>query len=1101
NNCIKNYNSPLWEDNEHFELLQLILIPLGVARIQRTVIEALAHGIISVKQEKIKIAVLERDIPCAKLAFDDLIYLINEMNKLSYEKLEMPEIELTVFATEEFIRSKFSDESVKSIKEFDDKICYDLIIDFSMFSRFFPIVNSNVNAKETISIRTPHFIETKRIIKTSDLIKYKPFCEIEEGSYKISDPEAESGLKYILQSIFRKKDFRPGQLPILNHSLRCKTVIGLLPTGGGKSLTYQLSAILQPGVCLIIDPIKSLMFDQVTSLNRNLIDSCLFVNSSLSTDERVKEIKKLQEGEVNFAFISPERLQIEEFRNALTLMNSNRIYFNYCVIDEVHCVSEWGHDFRTAYLRLGENAIKFCKTKNLDSIPLFGLTATASYDVLADVQRELSGNDESKRITEESIIRAEYSKRLELVYKIKKVNNSRNNLNDYWEIRRDIAYQKKLEIKKIFDEIPHELEYLIQNYEELLADKGSESEIEKVKKNVRNLDFNRNNFFASNNAALIFCPHTKGLFGVTSKFKDTQKEEAIYELVQSFDNIKPGYFIGSNSDDELLQRIIQEESLNNQIKFIDNELNLMVATKAFGMGIDKPNIRFSIHLNYPGSIESFVQESGRTGRDGKVALSYILFNDASYKVKNFEGEFENDFEVNMFFHKNSFKGVEKEFQVLDELLTKIYFPGKTIEIQNLIQSEINDEITTNLWEKNGKSRIYFKTAVDNDLGYFDLINREFFNEKSADLEISEKIKNIISNYLSNQNISSNLNNWIKNEVSLDGIEVILNNVNNDDTFNLTISFTNNQKDRIKKISGWLREVIHSNFEDKTVAELKLFCRNSDEFIESICDKYKKFTRKTLNFEEVCNQRDSLKRNPTGTANNEFRNYFNGIRSKEDTERALYRLSTLGIIDDYTVNFSSGIFTLFGKKKAELEYIKNLQLYLSKYYSEKSTAQKIKKLDEIQEKSTIRKCLKFLVSFVYEEIQKKRELAIHDMRTACRFGLERGSLELREYIDLYFNSKYARNGYHYTNDLNEIVNASLPDLTDNGKNDDLNFVFNFIEIVEKDPKSGQIDNLKHLRGACIRMLNNQPDSYTLMLLNAFALYMLCLLYTSDAADDG
>ncbi len=112
-----------------------------------------------------------------------------------------------------------------------------------------------------------------------------------------------------------------------------------------------------------------------------------------------------------------------------------------------------------------------------------------------------------------------------------------------------------------------------------------------------------------------------------------------------------------------------------------------------------------------------------------------------------------------------------------------------------------------------------------------------------------------------------------------------------------------------------------------------------------------------------------------------------------------------------------------------------------------------------------------------------------MKTACRLGLEKGSVELKDYIDLYFNSKYARAGYSYFNEKGKEVNASLPDLTDNGKNEDLKWVWLFMEIVEEDPKAGQIDNLKHLRGACTRMLNNQPDSYTLLLLNSFTLYML------------
>jgi ATP-dependent DNA helicase RecQ len=147
------------------------------------------------------------------------------------------------------------------------------------------------------------------------------------------------------------------------------------------------------------------------------------------------------------------------------------------------------------------------------------------------------------------------------------------------------------------------------------------------------------------------------------------------------------------------------------------------------------------------------------------------------------------------------------------------------------------------------------------------------------------------------------------------------------------------------------------------------------------------------------------------------------------------------------------------------------------------------IDQIQEDTVLRKCLTFLISFVYKEIGEKRRIGIFDMKRACKIGIEKGHLELRDYIDLYFNSKYARTGYHYENDNGKQINASLPDLTENGKLDDIKFVTFFMNVVDEDKNASQINNTKHLRGACARMLNNQPESYTLLLLNAFTLYML------------
>ena len=201
-------------------------------------------------------------------------------------------------------------------------------------------------------------------------------------------------LVYLLQNAFRKRAFRPGQIPIADRALQGLDVVGLLPTGGGKSLTYQLCGLLQPGVTVVVDPINSLMRDQHDKLVENGITACVYVNAFNSRDERNENMDRISRGELLFAFVSPERFQIERFRSALSACRPNRVSFAYAVIDEAHCVSEWGHDFRHSYLRLAENLRRFCPTRR-DRLPTFGLTATASFDVLADVQRELDMGDDA----------------------------------------------------------------------------------------------------------------------------------------------------------------------------------------------------------------------------------------------------------------------------------------------------------------------------------------------------------------------------------------------------------------------------------------------------------------------------------------------------------------------------------------------------------------------------------------------------------------------------------------------------------------------------------------------------------------------------------
>lgn len=1048
-----NYQTPLYFDRDGLNALQLVLSPFAIARVQKIMIQYLLQGKLSLTTDKWKIAVIERDVPCAAIAIADLKLQLQHIFALQ-DKTFNPQIELTVFNTQEFqsaslnkveLAEHFTSLQFLDLSNTNVKNDFDILIDISVLQRKgFSGNEMMIQAIEKCVIRSAQHKYTTRTFLTSDIIAYSNFVTTDEqNNQAIIDESKVKLLEYFLQNIFRKEKFRAGQLEILNKALQGQSVIGLLPTGGGKSLTYQLAAMLQPGICLVIDPIKSLMKDQFDNLKKNQIDACNFINSSLKTrEQKTKEITKLKNGEVLISFVSPERLQMKEFRDVLKEMKEEEIFFNYCVIDEAHCVSEWGHDFRTSYLSLGRNAIEFCKTKNKETIPLFGLTATASFDVLSDVQRELSGNNERNKLKEDSIIRFDTVNREELSFEVVDVHADLRDTDSEWKLKEKLGTQKQ---SKLINQLGR-------------------------------FRFDNQNKFSG----IIFCPHRGWYFGVTDRYRNDDKRNAVYDSIQkaAIPSLRLGSFMGSDSDDERTAELIEADSIFAQEEFIGNKLNLLVSTKAFGMGIDKPNIRFTFHVNYPSSIESFIQEAGRAGRDKQPATSYILFNDE--QVKKGEKVYEVDRDNLLFFHNSSFKGVEKEKAILFELLTAIHTPNKLFEIEVILFEEFQQDINLALWQGQRGNWYMF-------------VNGENFEDKfgavkipSLEIDTSRSTKpvtecNNILNFIRNfilQNANGEIINWLKTSTKIAGLETLL---QSNERIEVTLRFENNITERIEIISKWLNLAFNLKVFDLITTKKILANSNSFEtFKEQVVSKLNNGST----FEQTAQARDITKGKPKGTAERELQRLFDGYRTKSDTEKALYRLSTVGVIDDYTIDFNSKTYTVFAKRKTEEQYLKNIENYIRKYYSEVRTIKEISAAMEFEGETTIQKCLFFLTDFVYREIEKKRYEGIGVMKEACEIGKENGGAALKEFIDLYFNSKYARKGYEVNGE-----NKSLTDRTEEGRQQNIIWVWEFIDVIDEDNSGGHINNLKHLRGACVRLLIPQPDNATFHLLKAFSIFIL------------
>ncbi|MBU4395123.1 MAG: DNA helicase RecQ, partial [Proteobacteria bacterium] len=329
-----------------------------------------------------------------------------------------------------------------------------------------------------------------------------------------------------LQRIFGFSTFRANQEEIVQAILAGRDVFAVMPTGGGKSLCYQLPASMMKGTCLVISPLISLMKDQVDAANAFGMDAGL-LNSTLSNAEQHEVMTRLQEGLYDLLYLSPERLALPGFLERL-----RRAPLSFVAVDEAHCVSEWGHDFRPDYLALS------CLKQELPGVPITAFTATATQRVQEDIIRRLA-------LSKPLMTRASFD-------------------------RPNLFYQVQLR-----DQVNSQIEAVIRAHpdEAGIVYRLSRADVEKTA-----------TWLQKNGIKAL--PYHAGL--------DKQTRS------------------------------------RNQEAFNRDEVQVVVATVAFGMGIDKSNVRFVIHGDLPKSMEGYYQETGRAGRDGEPALCLLLYSRGDY---------------------------------------------------------------------------------------------------------------------------------------------------------------------------------------------------------------------------------------------------------------------------------------------------------------------------------------------------------------------------------------------------------------------------------------------------------------------------------------
>ena len=964
----ENYNSPLYNTEDGIEALQIALTPFAVARVQKVLLEAINSEVLSLEKKTWKIGVIERDVPCAFLAIEDLKQHFNKFFILENLSRSFPNVKLEIFYSDEFASTELNllyQGSRKNISEFDPEVQYDLLIDVAVLLRSGfeeKTLQTNANKYAVIrSVKSP-YAKTKllfcnhinydiNISGNVSLSNQEDNEEDEDLDISLDEEnsiEQQEALKFFLKNLFGKSNFLENQALAVSGLLNGDNLLEVSSPNSGKTISALLAAFLKPGYSFMLSPTIAVMNMQFKELRKRRIEIDYYINPALQNSfDRDLAVKDVTTGKSIVTFLSPSLVHDPYLRNIFKEINEKNIPLYFVFVDEAQRVCLQTCDFRPYYQDIKNIIAKNFADENINILRIGAFCWTLEKHIINETAQKLG--------TEKVLVcDSDFPKFKVLVRQVPM--KGAGNTNDLY------AYAKK--VKQI------ETEKII-----------SEKKTDKVM-----------------------------VFSWKNPFDRTIGDNEDYKVC----GLETGYYDGDITELETdITSSSAVSSMKAAEKFIFGDTSVLSCTPSAGVGLRVKGLKNVIHFEPPLSLDMFCRMNSRGDKNSVVDVDLFLntieqefsgtetVRDSSGNIKTAENVLVTDVDTasNLRRLTRQNPGQEKEKTMISQILKDVVFPQYSLRqiIVDAVYNEFNQEIQIDSEPSYNPYQLYiYANNKTKSLGFIDFKARVLnMPELQYDKVLAEKIQTYVFDFilLNTSNpleFLSKLETENPSEVSY-GVQDALDLVSFEEKTSVVIPFYNNE---FFTASQMLSSAFGS---EVSTAVIRRSYNQSHDFssFEKMFEKISGKNLKTI----AANRRSELM------------NIYAKFRNKRDTLRAISRLKEIDIIDDYLVNSAKEEIEIYMTKHNKDFYRMKLLPILQRNLTKEKVLLYLSTISEEQFLS-IEKYTDVLIGFFYAEIYPLYEQSVRDTSMFFRKIFEKqkegevSQEEILRNLHNYFISRYS-----------------------------------------------------------------------------------------------